>query len=156
MVRTIGRRLSAVRALALALAATIVAGGCVLGPSSLDGPMAVNLHVSTTPTTVDVDAPGWFAPTSAVYLCPTDPPPLPDPGPERDGWTPGSSCHDFGQYPSRDGLVLSLPTADLAPSDRPAFAAADDWYLLLLDVDPTGRVTSATRSRFSRPRDFVE
>ena len=132
-----------------------VAGGCVLGPSSLDGPMAVNLHVATTRTSVEVDAPGWYAPTSAVYLCPTDPPPLPEPGPERDGWTPGSSCHDYGQHPSRDGLVISLPIADLAPSDRPAFADADDWYLLLLDVDPSGRVASATRTRFPRPRDFA-
>jgi hypothetical protein len=156
MVRAIGRRVSAVRAVALALGAAVVVGGCVLGPSSLDGPMAVNLHVATTPTSVDVDAPGWFADTSQVFLCPSDPPPLPEPGPARVGWTPGSTCHDFGTHPSPDGLVIRLPVADLAPSDRPAFAAADDWYLLLLEVDREGRVTGATRTRFARPDGFVE
>jgi hypothetical protein len=148
--------MSGARAVALGAAVATMAAACVLAPASLDGPMAVNLHVSSTPTSVEVDAPGWFADTSAVYLCPTDPPPLPDAGPERDGWTPGSSCHDYGTHPSPDGLVISLPMADLAPADRPAFAAADDWYLLILDVDPTGRVVGATRSRFTRPDGFAE
>jgi hypothetical protein len=148
--RPVPRRLTVLATLVI-LAVTTV--GCVVGPYTLDGPLAVNLSVSTTPTSVEVDGPGWFAPTSAVYLCPTEPPALPDPGPERIGWTPGSSCHDFGTWPSRDGLKASLPLADLAPSDRPALAAAEEWVLLVLDVDGE-RVVTATRLRFPRPDGF--
>jgi hypothetical protein len=152
------RRLDRLRALALATLAVVAAlasGGCVLGPSSLDGPLAVNLHVATTPTTIEIEAPTWYADTTEIFLCPSDPPPLPEPGPERQDWTPGSGCHDFGTHPSPDGLAVSLAIADIPPSDRSGFAGADDWYLLLLDVDPTGRVTSAARTRFGRPDGFA-
>ena len=70
------------RLIAGLVVATVVAGGCV-GGSSLDFGTPVNLHVSTTPTTVELDAPGWFADISAVYLCPDEPARLPDDAAKR-------------------------------------------------------------------------
>lgn len=131
-----------------ALAALVT--GCAGGTSTLDGALPVVLRVSTTPTTVDVDAPGWLADVSEVYLCPDPPPPLPDANADRKGWTPGGDCHDFGRHPSRDGLMVSLPVADLSGVQWPAFQAATDWYLLVLDLDGDV-VASAVRSRFHAP-----
>lgn len=128
--------------------------GCTLAPVALDGPIAVNLHIATTTDQVRVDAPGWFAPISSIYLCAAQPPPLPEPGPERDGWTPGPGCHAYGTHPSRDGLTVDLPLVDLDARERPVFAAAPDWILLLLSVEGD-RVTSAVRSQFRRPNGFV-
>lgn len=141
------------RAAAVAIALVLVAlvgAGCALSNGGLDGPIGVNMHVSTTPTSVEVDAPGWFADMTRVYLCPVDPPFLPEPGPARVGWTPGPSCHDYGSRPSGDGLTASLPLADLSDADRAMFTTADDWYLLLLELDGD-RVSTAVRSRFAAP-----
>lgn len=137
----------------LGVAATI-ATACTLSDVALDGPIAVNLHIRTTATSVEVDAPGWFAATTGIHLCPTAPPILPPPGPARDGWTPGPPCHDYGTRPSVDELIVSLPLADLAGETSAAFAAADDWYLLLLDLDGD-RVTAAVRSSFTAPADVA-
>ena len=141
------------RVMALASAVGLVGGACVLDPAALDGPIAVNLHVSATPTTVEVDAPGWFAKATGVYVCAAAPPFLPEPGPERIGWTPGDGCHDFGVRPSEDGLIASLPLSELTTEQRATFAAATDWYLYLLKLDGE-RVDSAVRSRFSAPSGF--
>jgi hypothetical protein len=124
--------------------------GCLAVPGAIDGPIAVDMHVSTTPTSVDVDAPGWFADVSAVYLCPSLPPPLPEAAADRIGWTPGGACHDYGDHPSKDGLTLSLPLADLDDPERTAFEASTEWYLLLLDMDGQ-RVSSAVRTAFGPP-----
>ncbi len=140
------------------LGAVVIAGaalalllsGCLAVPGAIDGPIAVDLHVSTTPTTVEVDAPGWFAETTAIYLCSASPPVLPEAAADRVGWTPGGACHDYGTRPSRDGLKVSLPLTDLAGETWAPFAAADEWYLLLLDLDGD-RVSSAVRSRFGAP-----
>ena len=83
-----------------------------------------------------------------------DPPLLPEPGPARDGWSPGAGCHDYGTFEGGDGLTASLPLADIAATDRAAFLAAPDWYLLLVEVDGDRAVT-AIRSRFGAPRDVV-
>lgn len=137
------------RLLAGLAAATFVAGGCV-GGSSLDFGTPVNLHISTTPASVELDAPGWFADVSAVYLCPSEPARLPDNAAERVDWTPGATCEFMGSYPSRDGLTLSLPLSGLKPERRPAFDAAPDWWLVLMDLDGN-RVGSAINSRFHAP-----
>jgi hypothetical protein len=142
-------RAEIVRLTLLAGLAALVAG-CAGGTSTLDGALPVALRVSTTPTTVDVDAPGWIADVSQVYICPDPPPPLPDANADRQGWTPGGDCHDFGRHPSRDGLVVSLPVADLSGPQWPAFQAATDWYLLVLDLDGD-LVASAVRTRFHAP-----
>jgi hypothetical protein len=143
------RGLIAPAALIVAVAAL---GGCVDVPGSFDGPMAVRMHIRTTSTTVEVDASGWFADTSAVYLCPTAPPVLPEAAADRVGWTPGGECHDFGRHPSRDGLTISLPLSAIDGETWPAFESAEDWYLLLLDLDGD-RVSSAVRSRIHAPMD---
>ena len=140
-------------AVVLGVAATTVTA-CTLSDVALDGPIAVNLHIRTTATSVEVDAPGWYAATTGIHLCPVAPPILPAPGPARDGWTPGPPCHDYGTRPSADGLIVSLPLADLAAETSAAFAAADDWYLLLLDLDGD-RVTAAIRSSFAAPADVA-
>ena len=138
---------------AVALIGSVVAlGGCMAVPGSFDGPIAVRLLIRTTPTTVEVDAPGWFADTSAVYLCSTAPPVLPEAAADRVGWTPGGDCHDFGRHPSRDGLTISLPLSAMQGETWPAFEAAEDWYLLLLDLEGE-RVSSAVRSRFPAPTE---
>jgi hypothetical protein len=137
------------RLIAGLVVATVVAGGCV-GGSSLDFGTPVNLHVSTTPTTVELDAPGWFADISAVYLCPVEPARLPDDAAKRVKWTPGSECEFMGSYPSSDGLKLSLPLSGLKSERRPAFDAAPDWYLVLMDLDGD-RVGSAINSKFHAP-----
>jgi hypothetical protein len=135
------------------LAASALVAGCV-APGTLDGVMPVNLHVWTTPTTVEVDAPGWLADLSTVYLCPTDPPRIPDAAADRVDWTPGGGCHDYGTHPSRDGLTVSLPLVAIEGEERAAFEAAEDWYLLLLDFDGD-RVSMAVRSRFHAPGAFT-
>ena len=128
----------------------VVVAGCAAGTSTLDGALPVPLRISTTSTTVDLDSPTWSAPVSAIYLCPAAPPPLPDSTADRQGWAPGGECHDFGRHPSREGLTVSLPVADLAGPDDASFAAAADWYVMVLALDGE-LVTSAMRSRFHAP-----
>ncbi len=135
----------------LASVAAAAVGACTYVPGTLDGPIAVDLHVWTTATAVEVNAPGWFADTTELYLCPVEPPPLPDPGPALVGWQPGPPCHDYGEWASPDGLVASLPYDTMTVDERDDFAAAESWYLLLLDVSADGRVSSAVRSRFAVP-----
>lgn len=139
----------AARLASIAIAAALV-GGCRLPSSALDGPLAVPLRIEATADAVQVDAPGWFAPETVIYLCPTEPPELPEPGPDRDGWTPGASCHDYGKVAAPDGLEVSLPVDALSDAERPAFEAATDWYLLIVKVEGT-RATAAIRSSFSAP-----
>ncbi len=127
------------------LAAALVA--CLAVPGAVDGPIAVDLHIATTPTSVDVHAPGWFADMSQVYLCPHLPPPLPETATDRIGWTPGDDCHDYGRHAAPDGLTVSLPLADLDGAERATFGSAGEWYLLLLDMDGE-RISSAVRSGF--------
>lgn len=131
------------------LIASVVVAGCV-APGTLDRAAPVNLHVWTTPNSVEVDAPGWLADISTVYLCPADPPRIPDAAADRVGWTPGGDCQGFGTHPSSDGLTVSLPISGIDDEKRPAFEAAADWYLLLLDFDGN-RVSDAVRSRFHAP-----
>jgi hypothetical protein len=50
-----------------------------------------------------------------------------------------------------DGLVASLPIEDLLGEQGADFAAADAWYLLMLEVDAQDRVLGAVRSRFDVP-----
>lgn len=140
---------AAVRLALIVIAAALVAG-CRLPSSALDGPLAVPLRIEVTADTVQVDAPGWFAPENVVYLCATEPPELPEPGPDRDGWTPGASCHDYGKVSAPDGLEVSLRIDALTDAERPAFEAAPDWHLLIVKVDGT-RATAAIRSSFSAP-----
>lgn len=130
----------------LALALT----GCLAVPGAIDGPIAVDMHVATTPTSVEVDAPGWFAEVSRVFLCPALPPPLPDAAADRIGWTPGPACHDYGRHPSPGGLTVSLPLADLTGTAREAFAVSGEWYLVILEMDGD-RVPSAVRTAFGPP-----
>ena len=128
----------------------VLAAGCRLPSGALDGPLAVPLRIEATADAVQVDAPGWFAPETSLYLCPTEPPELPEPGPARVGWTPGSSCHDYGRVASPDGLKATLPLDALTEAQRPAFEAALDWYLLIVKVDGE-RAAAAIRSSFSSP-----
>lgn len=147
-------RLRFVRAMVVGVVVSAALTGCMLQGAALDGPIAVDLRVATTNSTVEVDADGWFADMTAIYLCPEDPPLLPEPGPARLGWDPGGACHDYGTHPSPDGLSVVLPLDALAGESWPAFDAADDWYLLLVEVDGE-RAVSAIRSRFGAPRDVV-
>ncbi|HEX7345623.1 MAG TPA: hypothetical protein VF253_02445 [Candidatus Limnocylindrales bacterium] len=138
------------RRLVVGLALTaLIAGGCI-GESSLEFGTPVNLHVWTTPTTVEVDAPGWLTTVSSIYLCFAAPPRLPSDGAERENWDPGGSCQDFGTYESPDGFRGSIPLTMLDPGKRPAFEAAADWYVLLVALDG-GRATSTISSRFHAP-----
>lgn len=127
-----------------------VVGGCRLPSSALDGPLAVPLRIEATADAVQVDAPSWFAPETAIYLCSTEPPQLPEPGPDRDGWTPGAACHDYGKVAAPDGLKATLAVDALTDVERPAFEAAADWYLLIVKVEGA-RATAAIRSSFSAP-----
>jgi hypothetical protein len=143
--RGVDRRLAAA-----VLLLSVAVAGCTLSPGAVDGPIAVPLRVTTTPSTIEVDAPGWFADVSAIYLCPTEPPPLPEAAADRVGWSPDATCHDFGRFPSADGLAVELPLADLSGPSGTALAASEQWYLLLLDLDGD-RVSSAIRSAFAPP-----
>lgn len=138
------------RRLVIGLALTaVIAGGCI-GESSLEFGTPVNLRVWTTETTVEVDAPGWTADTSRVYVCAAEPPRPPEGAADREGWAPGGSCQDFGTYPSADGLRATLPLGAFDADQQPAFDAASDWYLLLLGLDGA-RVSSSIRTRFHAP-----
>ena len=138
------------RAIAFIAVAPVLLAGCAAGTHTLDGAVPIPLRVSTTATTVDIDAPGWYAAESTIYLCPSPPPPLPDATADRRGWTPGGGCHDYGRRSSGNGLTASLPIADLEGGGWPAFQAAPDWYVLVLQVDGD-LVVAATRSQFHAP-----
>jgi hypothetical protein len=141
------------RAAAVILLAVTVAA-CTLPDGALDAPFPVVLHITTTPTEVMVDAPGWLADRSAVFLCPSEPPPLPEPGPEREGWLPGPPCRDYGRFDSPDGLTVNLPLDELLGEERATFAAAPDWYVYLLDLDGA-HVTTAIKTSFPPPDGFA-
>ena len=144
----VGKRQLLVRLVGL-IATALTVGGCVNAPP-LDFGSPVNMHVSTTPTSVELDAPGWLADISAVYLCPTEPARLPDNAADRVKWTPGPDCEFMGSYPSRDGLKLSMPVSGIHAERRPKFDAAPDWYVVLLDLDGD-RVGSTVNSKFHAP-----
>ena len=136
-------------ALLLTIASALVAG-CRLPTEALDGPLAVPLRIDATSQAIDIDAPGWFASETAIYLCPDQPPGLPEPGPSRDGWTPGTACHDFGRVAAEDGLHAVLSLGDLSDAERPAFLAAADWFVLLVKFEGN-HATSAIHSSFKAP-----
>jgi hypothetical protein len=145
-------RAERVRVLALTLASLVVVAGCAV-PGSLDRVLPLPLRIKTTPTSVEVQAAG-LADTSAVYVCATAPPYLPDDPAARVDWKPDGDCHDYGTHDTRDGLEISLPLADLAASpDAEAFRAVPDWYLLLIEFDGD-RATSSVRSQFHAPSDL--
>lgn len=127
----------------------VIAGGCI-GESSLEFGTRVNLHVWTTETTVEVDAPGWLTTVSSVYLCFDRPPRLPSDSSQRVGWTPGASCQDYGSHASAEGFTESVPLSMLDPVRRERFEAASDRYLLLVAIDGD-RATSAFSSRSHAP-----
>jgi hypothetical protein len=145
-------RTERVRLLALTVASLVLVAGCAV-PGSLDRVLPLPLRIRTTPTSVEVQAAG-LADTSAVYLCATAPPYLPNDPADRIDWKPGGDCHDYGTHDTRDGLDISLPLADLVGSpDAGAFRAVPDWYLLLIELDGD-RATSSVRSQFHAPKDL--
>jgi len=99
---------------------------------------------------IEVDAPTWYAAQTAMYLCTSEPPPLPEPGPDRVGWTPMGPCHDFGQVAAEDGLHVTQSLDVLTEADRQALEAADDWYLLIVKLEGD-RATAAAHSSFASP-----
>ena len=130
--------------------AALVVAGCRLPENALDGPLAVPLRITATTESIVVDAPTWYAAETAIFVCSTEPPALPAPGPQRDGWTPGEACHDFGRVRSPDGLAATLALDRLTDEGLASFASADDWYLLLVAVDGD-RANAAIHSSFPRP-----
>jgi hypothetical protein len=128
----------------------MVVAGCRLPSGALDGPLAVPLRIDATAENVQVDAPGWFAPETNIYLCPTEPPELPEPGPARIGWSPGSSCHDYGRVATPNGLTATLPVGAFTDAERSAFEGASDWFLFIVKVDGE-RASAAIRSSFASP-----
>ena len=140
------------RILGLALTA-VLAGGCV-GQSSLDFGTPVNLHVWTTPATVEIDAPGWLTSASSVYLCSEAPPRLPEDATKREDWSPGDACQDFGTYESPDGFKASIDLQQLDTARNPGFETAGDWYVVLVALDGD-RATSSISTRFHAPAGGV-
>jgi hypothetical protein len=141
------------RTLRLVLAGGLVAlvlAGCRIPENALDGPLAVPLRITTNEDTIDVDAPTWYADSTAIFVCPTEPPALPEPGPQRDGWTPGGGCHDFGRVRSPDGLATTLALETLSDEALRPFLTAGDWFLLLVAVEGD-RATAAIHSSFPSP-----
>ena len=134
-----------------ALAMTVFAVGGCLGDSTLEFGTPVNLHIWTTATTVEVDAPGWLGEATSIYLCFEPPPRLPSDAAQRLDWTPGDACQAFGTFDSSDGFKSSIPLSSLDPSRRSSFEGAPDWYVLLVALDG-GRASSAMSSRFHAPR----
>jgi hypothetical protein len=139
-----------VTVLTLGLVAAVAAGGCRLPENALDGPLAVPLRISATAEAIEVDAPTWYAARTALFLCTSEPPSLPEPGPDRVGWTPNGSCHDFGRVAADGGLHVTQPLDVLTETDRRALEGADEWYLLLVKIEGD-RATAATHSRFASP-----
>lgn len=136
---------------ALALGALVAA--CRLPDNALDGPIAVPLRVVADARSVDVDAPTWFAPQTAIYLCTAAPDALPEPGPARVGWRPVPACRGFGRQPSVEGLRVVLDLAALPDDSRGEFGSADTWCVLLVKLDGE-RVTAAIHTSFRRPEGF--
>lgn len=130
--------------------AILTAGGCRIPENALDGPLAIPLRITATPEVIEVDAPTWYTAKTAIYLCSSAPPPLPEPGPERIGWTPGGACHDFGQVGSPGGLRTTLPLNALTNEDLAPFIDAEDWFLLLVKIEGD-RAAAAIHSSFPAP-----
>ncbi len=143
---TFGRR-SALLGLGVAI---VMVGGCRIPENALDGPLAIPLRITATTEAIDVDAPTWYSDRTAIYLCSSEPPPLPEPGPRRVGWTPGTECHDFGEVGSPDGLRTTLPLDQLTNEDLAPFINAKDWFLLLVRMEGD-RAAAAIHSSFPGP-----
>jgi hypothetical protein len=137
----------AVVALSIAM---IVVAACRLPDNALDGPLAVPLRIDATAQAIEVDAPTWYADETAIYLCSAEPSPLPEPGPERVGWTPGLACHDFGRVASPNGLETTLMLSSLSNEELAPFADARDWFILLVEVEGDRAIT-AIHSSFPGP-----
>ena len=143
----LGHRGRLVAAITVAVLAVV---GCRLPENALDGPLAVPLRITATAEAIDVDAPTWYADETAIFVCPTEPPALPAPGPERDGWTPGVGCHDFGRVRSPDGLATTLELDTLTDEELAPFRGARDWFLVLVAVEGD-RANAAIHSSFPGP-----
>ena len=148
------RRIARFARLGLLAGASILAG-CEVSQGLLDAPYPVNLHVAATADAVEVEAPEWFADRTDIFLCPSEPPFLPDPGPARVDWDPGPPCHGFGRFESASGLATTLALADLSAGEREVFAEAESWYLLLVDVAADDHAVAAGRTRFGVPDGFT-
>jgi hypothetical protein len=136
--------------IAVGMFATLLVGGCRLPENALDGPLAVPLRITASAESIDVDAPTWYADETAIFVCPTEPPALPAPGPERNGWAPGGECHDFGRVRSPDGLATTLRLDTLTSEELAPFLDARDWFLLLVAVEGD-RANAAIHSSFPGP-----
>lgn len=136
------------------VACAVLLAACRIPENALDGPLAVPLRVTATVDAVEVDAPGWFADSTTVYLCAMEPPPLPPPGEARVGWSPGDGCHDYGAMASENGLRATLPLIAVADDLRVELASAGDWYVLLVKRDGD-RAAAAIHSRFRAPSGFA-
>ena len=134
----------------IVLLAALAVAGCRLPENALDGPLAVPLRITATAEKIDVEAPSWYADETAIFICPSVPPSLPAPGPGRDGWTPGGSCHDFGRVRSPDGLATTLELDTMTNEELAPFVDARDWFLLLVAVEGD-RATAAIQSSFPGP-----
>lgn len=136
--------------LAFGAAAILAVGGCRIPENALDGPLAIPLRITATPATIEVDAPTWYSDRTAIYLCSSEPPALPEPGPQRVGWTPGAACQDFGEVGSPDGLRTTLPLEQLTSEDLEPFIDAKDWFLLLVKIEGS-RAAAAIHTSFPGP-----
>lgn len=136
------------------IACAILLAACRIPDNALDGPLAVPLRITASADAVEVDAPGWFAGSTSVYLCAAEPPPLPEPGEARVSWSPGAGCHHFGEVSSQNGLTATLRLEEVSGDVRAQLAAASDWYVLLVKRDGD-RATAAIRSRFHAPAGFA-
>jgi hypothetical protein len=128
----------------------LVLAGCRIPENALDGPLAIPLRIAATERSIELDAPTWYAAETSIYLCPSDPPSLPEPGPGRSLWTPGGGCHDYGRVSAPNGLKATLDVGDLTEDERPTFEAADEWHVLLVKVEGD-RATAAIKSAFASP-----
>lgn len=130
-----------------------VLAACRLPDNALDGPIAVPLRVVADARSMDVDAPTWFAPETAIYLCTAVPDTLPEPGPARVGWQPGAACREVGRQRSAQGLRVVLDLAALPDDLRGDLGSADTWYVLLVKLDGE-RASAAIHTAVRRPEGF--
>lgn len=131
----------------------LVVTGCRIPDDALDGPLVVPLRITATAEAIEVDAPGWFAAQTTIFLCAAEPPPLPPPGDGRVGWSPGGACQDFGTVASQSGLKATLRLDDVSGAFRAPLSSATDWYVLLVKRDGD-RAADVLYTRFHAPSGF--
>jgi hypothetical protein len=118
----------------LAALAALVLGGCEAQLEAAAEPGDTQVLVGRSSAGLTVEAPEWRPPQTLIYLCPTAPTRTATSIADAGTIVLGPDCRSFGKVDSSGGLTANLGFGTLDARQRPIFAAAPEWYLVLIEV----------------------